>query len=196
MFSSWTLLDASFSPLPVHCKSGLHLAAQCPVKNPLWCRDSQGSACSLNAPDSHAGPVLAQCGGSAEKHPMKCAGVAGRRVRTPGYTRRWVPAPPICSTASQPLLLAADAQQLLALVACLGADAVTRAHDLAHAPPHFITAVRGGGVGAACFPMHAGWSSGTACVHRHVSRCLPSCDCRERHSCAQVALLIGQQSTD
>lgn len=28
-----------------------------------------------------------------KKHPMKCAGVAGRRVRTPGYARRWASAP-------------------------------------------------------------------------------------------------------
>ena len=134
-----------------------------------------------------------------KKHPMKCAGVAGRRVRTPGDARRWTS----CALPSAPLPLnrfygplTRSAQQLLALVACVGADAATRAQDLAHAAPHFVTAGRGGGEGAAHFGMHAGWLPETACAHPRVSKCGPLADYLECRPNALGALLIGQQSTD
>lgn len=134
-----------------------------------------------------------------ERHPMKCAGVAGRRVRTPGYAPRLT----ACALPSAQLPLnrfygplTRSAQQLLVLVACLGAHAATRAQDLAHAAPHFVTAVRGGGEGAACFAMHAGRSSETACVHSRFSKCSALADYLDCRPNVQGALLIGQESTD
>jgi len=47
-------------------------------------RDLQGRQTAARLAARHTGPALSRLQASQKKHPMKCAGVAGRRVRAPG----------------------------------------------------------------------------------------------------------------
>lgn len=109
-------MDALFSLLPGVCESGSHLVADAPARYPLWCRVSQVVGCPLNVIHSLAGPAPGLCAGGAEKalyevHRRGGETSAHAGVRTALDRLR----PPICSTASQPLLRAADAQRAAAL---------------------------------------------------------------------------------